>query len=415
MTKLKTLLATVAIFMAGASVWADANFSITGYGQYSRRILNANTPFASNGLGGTLLFEVEPISLFSLGVGYQMTDYIGINGPGEGVAAVEVTGRVFLIPDQAFSPYLMGTFGLNPFGTNAAHLWPDTNNFSAGAGIRYFVTPHWAADFGASFQDFKTQASALQSIDIHTGLSFFVDSPFNHADKIAWAGNGVTITEPVTIMESGRDVQTLADIAEDEYGDSDLYPLIIDANFTDKSNPLILPPGSQLIIPQNPTPAMIADAHAKAKRRDYEMAAKTFHMPEQNAEYRLEPPRVSEGLPTRSRKSLTFQSDSLWDIAARPDVYGDPELYPLLVDANFNSLTDPLVLKPGAKLIIPRHATQHQKQMARIKAWSAEYIQWRGVDVTQDQYRKWRKEKGLPPVDEATGEVLTSDDSDSGE
>ena len=34
------------------------------------------------------------------------------------------------------------------------------------------------------------------------------------------------------------------------------------------------------------------------------------------------------------RKYISFHAESLWDIAARSDVYGDPEMYPLLIDAN---------------------------------------------------------------------------------
>ncbi|HET9870464.1 MAG TPA: hypothetical protein VFR02_08215, partial [bacterium] len=284
------------------------------------------------------------------------------------------------------------------------------------AGFRYFVLPQWAADFGASFRSADAKNGALQSVDFHTGLSFFVNSPFKNADKMVWAGGGVTIMQPVTITATDQGAQSLSDIARDEYGDPDLYPLIIDANFADKDKPLILPPGIQLIIPQHPTGEMMAAAHVKAKTPVYKKAADTFRMPElDNLQYRLEPAQNNqETMLGGQRSELTFRADSLWDIAARPDVYGDPELYPLLVDANFSRLSDPLLLKPGAHLVIPRHPSEREKRMARVKAWTVDYIRWRGVDVTEGQYREWRKERGLPPVDDVTGEVLQPQPADEG-
>ncbi|HVM32219.1 MAG TPA: LysM peptidoglycan-binding domain-containing protein [bacterium] len=394
-----------AIFLS-APARADVNFSITGEGQLSRHFDGTNTGFAHNGWGGTVLFELEPVDFLSVGGEFGYTSYFGLTATGEGASTLDAVAR--LMPfSGTFSPYLLGSYGINPFGTAHPRLWPNQKHFSAGLGFRYFVLPQWALDFGGTYEFFDPTTAPLQAVNLHAGVAFFVQSPFKNSDKMIWAGGGVTVMQPVTITETDQEVQSIQDIAQNEYGDRSLYPAIIDANFKDKSKPLILPPGMQLIIPQHLTDQMVADAHLKAKTPEYKNAADTFQIPQiENVQYRLEPAESDDSSIGGAKDSLTFQSDSLWDIAARPDVYGDPELYPLLVDANFSRLSDPLILKPGTKLVIPQGVSKAKMQRARINAWTAEYMRWRGAQVSHEEYREWRKEKGLPPIDEVTGEVI---------
>lgn len=54
--------------------------------------------------------------------------------------------------------------------------------------------------------------------------------------------------------------------------------------------------------------------------------------------------------------------DSLWRIAARPDIYGNPLLWPLLLKANAQSVKDADLIHPGNKLRIeskPSASDQH--------------------------------------------------------
>ena len=46
-------------------------------------------------------------------------------------------------------------------------------------------------------------------------------------------------------------------------------------------------------------------------------------------------------------------NDTLWSIAAKPEVFGDPYLWPLLFDANRDRITDPDVLEKGWDLYVP--------------------------------------------------------------
>ena len=392
------------------STWADPNFSITGQGQLSRHFYDAGqtlTTFGTYGLGGTLLAEFEPIDIFSIGVDLSVNDYLGLGGAGKVVTSTDLVARFMPFANNTVSPYLLASYGVNPLGTKYAGAWPSTVHISLGAGFRYFVLPQWALDFGGAYNYYDPTDIPLNTIELHAGLAFFVNSPFKNSDKMVWAGGGVTVMQPVTITETDQEAQSVQDIAQNEYGDRSLYPLIVDANFKDKTKPLILPPGIQLIIPQHPSDEMVADAHLKAKTPVYQIAADTFQMPQiDNIQYRLEPAESDDAVDNGPKDKLTFQADSLWDIAARPDVYGDPELYPLLVEANFEKLSDPLLLKPGTQLIIPHNVSKARIQGARIKAWTAEYIRWRGAQISHEEYREWRKEKGLPAIDEVTGEVL---------
>ncbi|MBI3013907.1 MAG: LysM peptidoglycan-binding domain-containing protein [Candidatus Tectomicrobia bacterium] len=60
--------------------------------------------------------------------------------------------------------------------------------------------------------------------------------------------------------------------------------------------------------------------------------------------------------------------DSLWNIAARPEVYNNPWLWPLIFTANENALKDPDLLRPGQTLIIPRDYDEEKAREAERKA-----------------------------------------------
>jgi hypothetical protein len=64
--------------------------------------------------------------------------------------------------------------------------------------------------------------------------------------------------------------------------------------------------------------------------------------------------------------------DTLWRIAQRPEVYGDPWLWPLLLDANHAQVADEnSPLKQGAVLQVPLLPTEAEKAAARLRAHRA--------------------------------------------
>jgi hypothetical protein len=91
---------------------------------------------------------------------------------------------------------------------------------------------------------------------------------------------------------------------------------------------------------------------------------------------------------------LTLKNHSLWNTAGRKDVYGDPELYPLLLDANRKVLkADQMTLKAGTRLTVPRGVSEEKIKRARRNAWTNDYMRYRGIGMTKSAYTKWRKSK----------------------
>jgi len=128
--------------------------------------------------------------------------------------------------------------------------------------------------------------------------------------------------------------------------------------------------------------------------------------PEPVAQQPVQP--TASSVPVGTAKTIkTLKGDSLWDTAARPEVYGDPELYPLLVDSNRKKLkAGTFVLSPRATLTIPRNVSSEKLEAARKNAWKPAYTQWRGRGLTSTAYQRWRYNHGLSstwvePADES--------------
>lgn len=62
---------------------------------------------------------------------------------------------------------------------------------------------------------------------------------------------------------------------------------------------------------------------------------------------------------------IVNDGELLWTIAKRPDVYGDPLLWPLLYQANRDQIKDPRKIYAGQTLSIPRSVSEEEKENAR--------------------------------------------------
>jgi len=60
--------------------------------------------------------------------------------------------------------------------------------------------------------------------------------------------------------------------------------------------------------------------------------------------------------------------ETLWQIAARPEVYADEMLWPLLYKANRDQITDPRKIYAGQQLTVPRRLSEQQTEEARQEA-----------------------------------------------
>jgi hypothetical protein len=78
-----------------------------------------------------------------------------------------------------------------------------------------------------------------------------------------------------------------------------------------------------------------------------------------------EKPAPAPSLPT----TYTVEKcDDLWSIAAKPQIYNDPWLWPLLWDANKDKIKDPNKIKEGTVLSVPRGVSDADKAAARARA-----------------------------------------------
>jgi len=76
-------------------------------------------------------------------------------------------------------------------------------------------------------------------------------------------------------------------------------------------------------------------------------------------------PTPPPALPT----SYTVEKcDDLYSIAAKPQIYNDPWLWPLLLDANKDKIKNANKIWPGTVLQVPRDVSDQQKAAARAKA-----------------------------------------------
>ncbi|TYO99909.1 LysM domain-containing protein [Geothermobacter ehrlichii] len=72
--------------------------------------------------------------------------------------------------------------------------------------------------------------------------------------------------------------------------------------------------------------------------------------------------------PKKVTRYRVVRGDTLPAIAARPEVYGDPFLWPLLYKANRDQLTDPRKIYPGQELSVPRDFEPGDLKAARSEA-----------------------------------------------
>ncbi|MBE0478495.1 LysM peptidoglycan-binding domain-containing protein, partial [Candidatus Aerophobetes bacterium] len=72
-------------------------------------------------------------------------------------------------------------------------------------------------------------------------------------------------------------------------------------------------------------------------------------------EEKIKPEKVELKVTVPYKMIYTVQKgDSLWSIAARPDVYNNPDKWRKIFEANRETLITPETLYPGQKLIIPK-------------------------------------------------------------
>jgi nucleoid-associated protein YgaU len=71
---------------------------------------------------------------------------------------------------------------------------------------------------------------------------------------------------------------------------------------------------------------------------------------------------------TETLVHIVEPGETLWSIAAQPDVYADPYLWPLIYKFNRDQIQDPSRIYPSQKLLIPIHVDQDIRRGVRDQA-----------------------------------------------
>ena len=75
---------------------------------------------------------------------------------------------------------------------------------------------------------------------------------------------------------------------------------------------------------------------------------------------------VSEG--PESIEHVVGRGETLWSIAAQPDIYADPYLWPLIYKFNRDQIKDPSRIYPNQRLNIPIRVDEATRRSARLEA-----------------------------------------------
>ena len=145
-----------------------------------------------------------------------------------------------------------------------------------------------------------------------------------------------------------------------------LPQLIIIAVFT-----TIFLPGCRILSPSDqPFPAgePLPQAEIAETTSTTEIAPPAKTAPGATAAEKTEKKSVTQPVERSVKLRLTYtvsEGELLWSIAKRPDVYGDPLLWPLIYQANRDQIKDPRKIYAGQTLTIPRNISEEEREKAR--------------------------------------------------
>lgn len=324
---------------------------------------NTNT---YTGLGGQIFADYRPFEEVSFGLG---ADYIGFSSPSFTVQSFDLGGRIY---PAGYTN--MGEFFLQGgLGLNIAPLWAGHYHGNAGLGYRFAINPGLSFDLGAQYDYYSPYAVPTHGVRVKVGLTF----GFGPAPSKTLLASTASVTAPSYVppwklqprITWGQN-DTLASVSEKMYGDADLYPLIVDRNADLFRNGTPFKAGTTWEIPPLPDNERALDAIRTkgVEERSYS------HL--QNLS---EAASSGWGEEWSGPKHYTWKKgDNLPEVADK--LYGDEDLYPLLVDANLQRLIHPANLKPGVVLIVPKPDVD-QIDDVHDKAWynMDPYIWWKTV------------------------------------
>ena len=321
------------------------------------------------GVGGSVFFDIRPFKFVSAGFGF---DYIYFPG----ASAWELTtfnmgGRIFpMVVTDNSEFYLQGGIGLNLLTRTLKGSLPGHFHGTAGFGYRLFLQPSLAVDLGAQYDFYSPILRPLQSVGAKLGLAWIFGTTRWPVPEVSTYGRlpegGLWKNQRQYVWQAG---DTLRGVSTKLYGEDDLYSLLVIANRDTVLEPRNLTGGVTLRVPELPPSLAELDSFRDMSLKDKEYL-RWANLTEA-ANYRW-------GAQWKGPSTYIWKSRDTLPLVAEK-LYGDEEMFPLLVDANEDRLILPASLVPGAKLIVPRPQEDKVEEIHAKARGADPYIWWKNV------------------------------------
>jgi nucleoid-associated protein YgaU len=323
------------------------------------------------GYGGSAFFDIRPFQVVSAGFGFEYLYFPGVSGVGPWkLSTFTFGGRIFPMEATESSEfYLQGGIGLNLLTHALYGSMPEHFYGTVGFGYRNMLKPHLALDLGAQYNFYSPLSRPLESVGIKLGFAWIFGTT-------QWPGPEVSTygTMPKGVLwrkvrlYAWQTGDNLRGVSDKLYGESDLYSLLVDANRDNIPEPRGLTSGVTLRVPELPPSLGELDAY-----RDLSLKDKSY----------LRWANLTEAAGYRWGDQWKGPSSYIWRkhdslLLVAEKLYGDEQMFPLLVDANEERLIHPASLVPGVKLIVPRPETDKVEEI-RAKAQGDPYIWWKNA------------------------------------
>ena len=356
-----------------------------GQGVYSNYFFGSNPVI---GAGGSAFIDWRPVHVVSFGVGGQFATFF--QTPSFQLTTFDLGGRIFPAPAMASGEfYLEGGVGLNlQSSPGHFHGW-------SGLGWRQFLDKSMALDLGAQYDFFSPIGQPVHGASAKVGLTFL----FGRNDWTEPAGGsrirarnmmigGIWNGPSSYVLKPGESLRT---VAYKVYGDEGLYPLLVDAN----KNQFLKVGFRQGTSLKVPNPPLTEEGFEQIEDRAFN-----------DVDYLKWEERSEGGVTQAHNPSVrTYRwrkGDDLLTVAAQ--VYGDEDLYPLLVDANEDRIILPDNLVPGKTLKVPALPAEDQMEDLRLKSHDdPHYLWWRNITLERGEASRAPSNLESPDDSDAPG------------
>jgi len=328
-------------------------------------------------IGGYLFFDVRPSPYISFGIGTGYTT--SLKSPRWDVNQLDLGGRIFPMGyGEKGEFYLQGGVGTMPLDNDI-----DTTKIrargTAGIGYRLWTQKNYAWDFGLAYNVYSPRTRPVGMVGVKVGVGFNLGGGgYEDGDKTT-----VTLTNreiaPTYVWQEG---DTLEAVAQRVYGDKKYGYLISDANKDLVDDAGDLKVGVRIMPPKIPQ---------ETATRAEEGASAEVSMEGQDGSSEATEEAVAVSTKTAMMKVADYQGrdvpryyvwkrgDDLQSVADR--IYGDADLYPLLVDANKKLILPDNLVRGTRVKVPPPPKTEAELAAIRAKADESFYIQWQGATL----------------------------------